>query len=75
MPSSKRFNHYVLTDGGAATTLAKEYLISVSIVCKCVQQASNGEDVNIISMKERDLIMENTGLKENLDGLKQATVI
>ena len=61
--------------GRSTTSLVKEYPINVSTVCKWVQQASKSQDSNIISVKERELIMENKRLKEELDILKRATVI
>lgn len=60
--------------GRSATSLSKEYNVSVSTICKWIQQ-DDPNNTNVLSIKERELIKENKRLKEENDILKRAAVL
>jgi transposase-like protein len=61
-------------NGRSATSLSKEYNVSVSTICKWIQQ-DDPNNTNVLSIKERELIKENKRLKEENDILKRAAVL
>ena len=60
--------------GRSASSLSKEYNVSVSPVTKWINQA-NPNNTKVLSDNERALIKENHRLKEELAILKRAAVL
>ncbi|NKC68462.1 transposase [Vagococcus fluvialis] len=60
--------------GRSATSLLKEYNVSVSTICKWIQQ-DDSNNTNVLSIKERELIKENKQLKEESDILKRTELV
>lgn len=60
--------------GRSASSLAREYQVSVSTVTKWIHQA-NPTHEQTISLREQALLKENQRLKEENDILKRAAVL
>ncbi len=60
--------------GRSINSLSKEYNVNVSTISKWIRQA-DPSDRNVLSFREHELVKENKRLKEEIDSLRQATVL